>query len=82
MSTHQLEQNVSEEAKSMIALVTKMAEENIMKAIKSGALDLSKSPTELTAGKIIAKAALESAVDQYLQLGKFEKEVKNLRHFV
>ena len=82
MSTNQLEQNVSDEAKAVIEVVTKMAEENIMKAIKSGALDLNKIGTQHIAGKIIAKAAFESALEQYIQLGKFEKEVKNLRYFV
>lgn len=76
--------DVASEAEIMINLVAQMAREKIDEAIKSGAIVLESYPTDVLAGKVIAKAALNSAMFQYLSLGKgkAERDVKNLANFV
>lgn len=74
---------IEQDTLETLNLVFEKAKQNILKGIQSGAIDINDPKlSHITIGKIIAKAAITSATDDYLQLGKHEKEVKNLRHFI
>lgn len=76
-------ESVIDEAEDMIRLVMQKAKGNLEKAVASGALNITEDSSEhILQGKIVAKAVLLDAIDEWLTLGNKEKEVKNLRKMI
>jgi len=82
MTTQTPKESVIEEANDMIERVLADARSKLQKAVECGALNITDDMSQhLQQGKVVAKAVLLDAIDNWLTLGNREKEVKNLlRH--
>jgi hypothetical protein len=73
-------ESVIEEATDMIDRVLGDARSKLLKAVECGALNITEDSSEhIKQGKVVAKAVLLDAIDNWLTLGKLDKEVTNLR---